>query len=267
MRYLRSCTLEEIKIKHKPTAISLFSGCGGGDVGSARAGFEIRVMLEWDKDCCKTLRCNFTEEGLRSSHTIFNGSVIKKARKMWPNWYRKPEPIIMEVDITKTKTKEILKAARLEIGECDMIYGGPPCQGFSTARGKRSLSDPRNKLVKEFIRVIREAKPKSFWMENVPGMISIDKGKTIREITSAMASAGYRIKWDILNAADYGVPQNRKRVFVIGLRNDRMNFDFLGKKNPQLIFGDSGGSVSHPEWYVKRYNIKLRKYEESHSIK
>jgi len=262
MKYLRSCTFEELKRKRKlPTAISLFSGCGGADIGTARAGFEIRVMLEWDKNCCKTLRCNFTEEGLRIRHPGYNGSLIKKLKTKFPDWYRKPEPVIMEVDITKTKTKEILKAARLEIGECDMIYGGPPCQGFSTA-GHQSLNDPRNKMVKEFIRVIREAKPKAFWMENVPGMVSIDKGKTIREITSAMVSAGYRINWDILNAADYGVPQDRKRVFIIGLRNDGMNFDALGKKNPQLIFGAFGGPIGHPEWYVKRYNIKLREYEE-----
>ena len=78
-KYLRSCTFDEMKRKGKPTAISLFSGAGGADIGIARAGFEIRVMLEKDKWACETLRCNFTEEGLRNNHPGYNGSLDKKA--------------------------------------------------------------------------------------------------------------------------------------------------------------------------------------------
>jgi len=112
----------------------------------------------------------------------------------------------------------------------DIIIGGPPCQGFSTANPLRSFDDPRNKLFKEYGRIINKIKPKMFLMENVSGMVTMEKGKVFNLIKKELSNYGYTLFDKILNARDYGVPQNRKRVFIIGVRNDiKKKFIFPSK--------------------------------------
>lgn len=178
-----------------PTVIDLFAGCGGFSLGFHSGGFDVRCAVEFNRCAAETFRQNF------------------------------PEVRVLGEDITKLATWEILAAARLKVGECSVIIGGPPCQGVSLV-GKRALDDPRNRLMLEFIRVIREARPKTFCMENVPGLISFNKGELLQEIMTEFKNACYHVDWKILNAADYGVPQCRRRVIFMGRR-----FDLLKKQN------------------------------------
>ena len=242
MTFLRSESLEELKKKKKakPVGISLFSGAGGFDLGFAKAGLETRVMVEMDKSCCATLRANFTRAGFADG-----------TREI-PEHIPEIEPAILQRDICTLSTKEILDAGGLKVGEATFVIGGPPCQGFSTA-GQRMIDDPRNKLYKEFVRVVRESLPRFFVFENVPGITSMKKGEIIKQICSDFAACGYNIAWDILNAADYGVPQIRRRVFIIGFRIDVMRLPEEG--NPQLHMGAIPGKIKHPAWFCKRYGM------------
>jgi len=273
--YVGSKTLEDIeKRKEERTIISLFTGAGGTDLGMAKAGFETRVMVEWSKDACKTLRANWLWEELKKREHIkvINGKATHTGVPIWKTkeemkkditWYQEREPVILERDITTLTTKEILEAAELEVGEATLITGSPPCQGFSTVNIRRSIDDPRNQLFKEFVRVVREALPKLIFFENVPGMISSTKGKVIREICEEFANCGYNISWNILDAVYYGVPQYRMRVILIGKRIDAMEFPEVG--NPRLFMGAMPGKISHPKWFVEQYKIKLTEQETTHN--
>lgn len=215
--YIGTKSIDEVERRKKtPTSISLFTGIGGFDIGFSHAGYESRVMIENAKYCCETLRANWFWSELQKRQT---GEVIdnkfvpsgprwktKKQMKKDITWYQDREPVILERDLTTLTTKEILDAAELDIGEASIVYGGPPCQGFSTANIGRAIDDPRNFLFLEFVRIVREALPKALLLENVPGMISSTKGKVIREICEEFANCGYDITWNILDAADFGVP-------------------------------------------------------------
>ena len=167
--------------------IDLFSGAGGLSQGFRDAGFDVISAVEIDKNLSQTYRENF-----------------KKTK-------------IFEEDITKVNSNDLL----VNKSNVDVVVGGPPCQGFSMS-GKRIrgngifLNDKRNKLFKEFVRVIKDLKPKIFLMENVPGILNIYQGKTKNQILSIFKSIGYDTKVKVLLAADYGVPQLRKRAFFIG---------------------------------------------------
>lgn len=167
--------------------IDLFSGAGGLSQGFRDAGCDIISAVEINKNLSQTFRNNF-----------------KKTK-------------IFEEDISKVKSKDLL----VNESKVDIVIGGPPCQGFSMS-GKRIrgngifLNDKRNKLFKEFVRIINDLKPKIFLMENVPGILNIFQGKTKNQILSIFKSIGYDAKVKVLLAADYGVPQLRKRAFFIG---------------------------------------------------
>jgi DNA (cytosine-5)-methyltransferase 1 len=223
----------------------------------AAAGFEIRVMVEWDKSACETLRINWIERPEN-----WRGILAKEMKRKPKNkhdamfnsphyWWQERPPAILNVDITKTSTEEILTAAGLKVGEATILEGGFPCQGFSVA-GPRMIDDPRNVLYKECVRIIGEALPRTFFLENVPGLVSMDKGRIIKQICDDLASAGYVLTWDIHNAADYGVPQNRKRVLFVGTRTDIASFDVKSGKI-SVHMGALQGQVTHPSWFKAKY--------------
>ncbi len=165
-------------------AISLFSGAGGMDVGFENAGFEIVAANELDKHACDTFRAN------HPSTTLFEG------------------------DINECSTK----LSRL--GNVDIVFGGPPCQGFSVA-GKMDPNDPRSKLIFSFCSVVENLQPRAFVMENVKSLGSLAKFEEIRTaLISRLQKAGYTVTIHILNAKDFGVPQSRERVFFIGIKNE-----------------------------------------------
>lgn len=247
----------------KMTAISLFTGCGGAALGVHQAGFEVRVMVEWEKAACQMLEVNWVTRPKNWRSILAAEKRAYKKKRSWfaktyetPHCWQARPPAIMNVDITKTTTKEILAAAELGVGEVSMLEGGFPCQGFSTANSQRDGSDHtkdgRNELYKEAVRVIREALPKTFMLENVPGLISMEKGRVIRMICEDLAGCGYNVNWDILNSADYGVPQNRRRVFIMGARCDGLVFN-MKTKGHALHIGFQKGTIKHPEWFLKKY--------------
>ena len=269
--YIGTKTFDDIQKKRekKPTAISLYTGAGGFDIGLAHAGIETRVMVEMEKYACETLRANWFWSELKT-RTKYNPDGIdyeprwktKEEMKKTITWYHDREPAIIEKDIREVTTKEILEAGDLDIGEATVVVGGPPCQGFSTANTKRTIDDPRNFLFQEFVRVVREALPRSLVFENVPGLITSTKGKVMREICKEFADCGYDLTWNILNAVNYGVPQNRKRIILMGKRVDVLVFPEVG--NPQLHMGGQPGKITHPAWYIKKYNFKLTPQERTH---
>lgn len=176
----------------RPIGIDLFAGAGGMSLGFEQAGFDILVAVEIDPIHCATHEFNF------------------------------PRTKIICGDLSKLTGKEIKEKAGLNNkDDIDVVFGGPPCQGFSLI-GKREINDPRNQLVFEFVRLVKELKPKYFVMENVPGMIQGDSISILFEVIDKFEQSGYKIEknYKILNAAEYGVPQNRKRLFLLGCRNE-----------------------------------------------
>lgn len=168
--------------------VSLFSGAGGLDLGFIQAGHEIIWANDFAKDAVETYR-----------HNIGNH--------------------ILNCDISEVDAKNI--------PHCDIVIGGFPCQGFSLANLRRSVEDERNKLYLQFVRVLNEKKPAFFVAENVPGILSLDKGKVIEHIVDEFKSCGYTVKYKLHHAADFGTPQSRKRVFIIGTREDiSENFEY-----------------------------------------
>lgn len=180
---------------NKPTAISLFSGIGGLCEGFRLAGFEILGSVENDKYAVESYKANFP------STPVFSESIEYFLPADSPtNFDEQIETYTSGVDI-------------------DVVFGGPPCQGYSQI-GPRDLNDPRNALYKEFCRVVRALQPKFVVIENVPNMFLMNKGQFKEDIFSELRSSGYgNIGWLKLNSANYGVPQERHRIFIIAARD------------------------------------------------
>ena len=177
----------------KPTAISFFSGAGGMDAGFHLAGFDVRLAVEIDPSCCDTLRHNL-------KHTK-----------------------IVNEDINKLSSEEICEMSDLKSGQIDCVFGGPPCQSFSLAGRREGLNDERGLLVFRFIELVRELRPKTFVLENVKGMVNWQGGVVLQEVERMLkeplpTGEKYQVQHSVLNAADFGVPQNRERVFIVGSR-------------------------------------------------
>ncbi len=172
--------------------VSLFSGAGGLDKGFEAAGFKTVWANEYDKDIWATYENNFPK--------------------------------------TKLDKRSISNIPSEEIPECDGIIGGPPCQSWSEAGSLRGIDDHRGQLFFEFIRIIRDKKPKFFLAENVSGMLASRHADALENIKKLFIDSGYNLSFSLLNAVDYGVPQDRKRVFFIGVRKDLgINFNFPDK--------------------------------------
>lgn len=174
--------------------VDLFSGAGGLSLGFEMAGFNNVFSVEYDKKIAESYKKNFPTHNL----------LVK--------------------DIQEITDDEIITLQHNQ--EVDVVIGGPPCQGFSLAGriGRSFVEDKRNYLFKEFARVVKIIDPKMFVMENVARMISHNKGQTILEIKTEFESLGYSVQYKVLQAADYGVPQKRQRIFIVGTKNKEFNF-------------------------------------------
>jgi DNA (cytosine-5)-methyltransferase 1 len=177
-------------------AISLFSGAGGLDLGAERAGYQVRAAVELDRDAAATMEKNFT-------HLV--------------------SPVIQK-DILKIPTEEILAAAGLRAGERpDLLLGGPPCTPFSKSgfwlEWKREGQDQDASLLQEYTRVLADAQPRRFVLENVYALTYNNKASkpAFERLMREIDAAGYRCRSQVLNAANYGVPQSRPRLFVSGV--------------------------------------------------
>ena len=165
--------------------ISLFAGCGGLDLGLIKSGHKIVLATDWDKDCKITYDNNFDH------------------------------PLVL---------KDVKEIKGTELPEYDLLAGGFPGQGFSVANLYRDVNDKRNELYQEIVRLLQETTPKYFLAENVPGILSLGKGEVVQQIMKEFSEIGiedgqlgYEVHKYKLNAADYGVPQGRKRVIFLGV--------------------------------------------------
>lgn len=168
--------------------ISLFSGCGGLDLGFERAGFKIPIANEFDKTIWETFKANH------------------------------PNTHLIEGDIRKVNEGEFPD-------NVDGIIGGPPCQSWSEAGSLKGIDDARGQLFYDYIRILRKVKPKFFLAENVSGMLANRHNEAVQNIINLFEESEYNVSLTLVNAKDYGVAEERKRVFYIGFRKD-LNIDF-----------------------------------------
>lgn len=246
--------------RKKPAVISLFTGAMGLDLGLEKAGFKTRVVVEIDRRALNTIKVN------------------------------RPNIPRIEKSIVEVSTDEILKEAGLKVGEAALVIGGPSCQSFSTAGHRKSVKDPRGSLFKEFIRVVKEARPRFFIMENVRGMLSAAikhrplkrrgpgfpvlkpeerLGSAFALLLRELKKTGYHIVYDLLNAADYGTPQIRHRVIIIGSRDgEALRMPTAthaekgkGKRKTWVTLREAlRGAKSHPDQRYCRIPKKWKKY-------
>lgn len=206
-------------IKNK--VLDLFCGCGGLSQGFIEVGYEVVAGIDHWQDALDTFAFNHT-----------NSKAIK-------------------ADLFNISPVQI--AQQLETKNIDVIIGGPPCQGFSIA-GKRLIDDERNQLYKSFVQFVSYFQPKAFIMENVPNIISMGKGAVKDEIIEDFTRLGYTVTYKILLASEYGVPQNRRRAFFVGLKNGK-TFEFPLPTTRSLITCEQAisdlpdGSIEDGELY------------------
>jgi DNA (cytosine-5)-methyltransferase 1 len=198
-----STTSAKYLINGKLPVISVFSGAGGLDLGLEATGiFETRCCLELDSHSCMTLRYNRREGRRSGTHDFLSNAVV------------------LQKDAWQVEGETLLRAARLRKGQVALLAGGPPCQSFSVFGRRRGMDDPRGNLMWRFVSYVKALEPECFWLENVPGLLTVNGGETFKQILQALEEIQpYKVKFYVVEAADYGVPQYRKRVFIIGSRS------------------------------------------------
>ena len=210
------------------TAISLFAGAGGLDMGFARAGFRTIWANDFEPDACKTHE----------------------------NW-----------STAKVVCSDVAKVDAADIPDADIMLGGFPCQGFSLS-GPRKIDDSRNVLYKHYVRIVKAKKPKMFVGENVKGLLTMGGGSIIEAIIEDFSDCGYNVFYELLNAKDYGVPEDRERVIIVGFRKDLgiQNFDFPVPRNYRVTMREALKNIPEPTPdevcdapYSSRYMSRNRK--------
>jgi DNA (cytosine-5)-methyltransferase 1 len=173
----------------RPIGIDLFAGAGGLSLGFEQAGFDVVAAVEIDSIHAAVHKYNF------------------------------PDCVVLPRSIVGLSGNAIREAAKIGDRRVDVVFGGPPCQGFSLI-GQRTFDDPRNGLVREFVRIVREIEPRYFLFENVKGLTIGKHRKFLEELIEEFGVNGYNLAapWRVLNAVDYGVPQDRERLFLLGTR-------------------------------------------------
>src|SRR6266550_5645346 len=187
----------------RPVAIDLFCGAGGMSLGFEQAGFNVVAAFDSEQRHLDTHRLNF------------------------------PKTQAHIADLSKVSGQYVLETAGLAGETLDVLFGGPPCQGFSLG-GKRDLADPRNSLILHFARLLCEIRPRYFVVENVDGLLIGDAIKTLKSFERRVRRGGYEVVEPIriLDAADYGVPQRRKRIFILGYRDDLLAPAYPAPRGP-----------------------------------
>lgn len=201
--------------------IDLFSGCGGSALGFRQSGLPIKVAVDIDEKASESFKANF------------------------------PECEVFPSDVSYLSGKELLRAGKFESGSEVILIACPPCQGFSNARRhSQRLTDPRNKLIYEFLRVVDEIKPMAFVLENVPGLATGIGKPLYLQILQRLHEFGYQTIYDVVNTANYGVPQGRKRLVLMGTNNPDIRLSFPSKTNADPAISDD-----LPEWKTVRETI------------
>ena len=203
-----------VNSSRRPVAIDLFAGAGGFSLGIEQAGFDVAVAVEHDPIHAAVYSYNFPHtKVLCTDVATLSGQAIQQAVKEWAKESRDLSVQAFDRQYSVLSTQH----SRLPDISIDLVFGGPPCQGFSTM-GKRQLDDARNSLVFEFCRLVKELQPRYFVMENVPGLGHTQYSHLLQQLFDEFEAAGYEITQPVkvLNAAHFGVPQQRKRLFILG---------------------------------------------------
>lgn len=189
----------------KATCVDLFAGAGGFSLAAKQAGLKVSAAVEIDSHACRTYRRNF-----------ITSVAVKDA------------PTLIEGDIQAARVKEELVSI-FQTQACDLVLGGPPCQGFSVHRIRSAgVDDPRNGLILRYFELVQTLSPKAFLMENVPGILWPRHKSWLESFFKYGQDSGYRVFEPVtIDARDFGVPQRRKRVFILGVRTDQMRKDIV----------------------------------------
>lgn len=210
------CKQSEGGAMSKLKVVSLFSGAGGLDLGFEQAGFDLVWANEYDKTIWETFEHNFPK--------------------------------------VKFDKRSILDIPSSEIPEADGVIGGPPCQAWSEAGAQRGMNDKRGKVFLEYIRVLEDKQPSFFLAENVSGMLHYQHEKAVSNILKLFNSAGYNVNYKLLNAKDYNVPQDRKRVIFVGFHK-KLNKSFeFPSGNSNLTLKDAIWDLRNSAKSAKEYN-------------
>lgn len=215
-------------IKNNMNIVSLFAGCGGLDLGFEMAGFNVIWANEFDKTIHDTYRLNHP-------HTILNTSDIRNIKGT-------------------------------DIPECDGIIGGPPCQAWSEGGKQLGLNDHRGQVFLEYIRIVKEKQPKFFVIENVQGILEDKHKESLNMFIRLLKEAGYKINYEILNAANYKIPQDRFRVFFIGIRKDLKNiFKFPDAiNNSPITLRQAIGDIKEEPHYYNNEIVIINQQRPNH---
>lgn len=209
--------------------VSLFAGCGGLDLGFEKAGFNVVWANEYDKSIHKTYRLNHPD--------------------------------------TTLNTSDIRTLSGLDIPDCDGIIGGPPCQAWSEGGKRLGIEDSRGQLFFDYIRIVKDKRPKFFVIENVQGILEGKHKDSLNCFIRLLKEAGYRISYELLNAADYKIPQDRFRVFFIGIRNDLKNkFQFPDAVNetPITLRQAIDDIIEEPRYYKDEPVLETNSQRANH---
>lgn len=208
-------------------AIDLFAGAGGFSLAAINQGLRIRGAIEVDHDACETYQQNIIEA-------------------------RSAETILFSEDILKLSPKRFMRTLNLKKGHLDLLMGGPPCQGFSRHRIKgQGVGDPRNQLLLRYFDFVIALQPKIFLVENVPGILWKRHEDYLKQFKKLSIQNGYKLHEPVrINARDFGVPQNRERVFILGVRCEISDKDLLWPPkathfNPQTGVKPNWVNASH----------------------
>ena len=229
-------TRQKSSSTRRPIGIDLFAGAGGLSLGFEQAGFDVAAAVEIDPIHCATHEYNFPQsKAICASVIDLTGEMIRQ---------------------------------RAELGgqDIDVVFGGAPCQGFSLI-GKRALADPRNQLVFHYVRLVRELRPKYCVFENVKGLTLGKHAQFLSELIAALEETGYSVlqPYRVLNAADFGVPQDRHRLFLIAARSDVLLPDYppavaervtAGEAIADLPDADSFAALQHSDEVRARWTTK-----------
>lgn len=212
--------------------IDLFAGAGGLSEGFIRQGFKPVAHVEMNKHACDTIKTRTTFHWLKENNktNIYYDYLKSEIKNKEELWKKVPEHVINSVinkEISEVTLGEIFDTIDKELngGKVDLIIGGPPCQAYSVVgRARKDMeSDPRNHLYKHYVKFLEKYKPRMFVFENVPGILSAKNGEYLDKIFKAVRSAGYEVAIppkNHLNAKDFGVLQDRKRVIIIGWKKE-----------------------------------------------
>ena len=217
-----------------PKMVSLFSGCGGLDKGFIKAGFDI----------------------------------------VWANDFDSDAQAIHKLNLGEIDGRDILTVPEADIPDCEIICAGFPCQPFSIAGKRMGFSDSRGTMFFEVARILKYTKPKIAFLENVSGIVSHDSGRTLKVIKNTLEEIGYVVNYKVMNAKDYGIPQNRNRWYCVAIRKDIYNkeFKFPNKKSlkftvDQIIDPKVKGGYDSTEIALANINKHIEKFKTSERFK